>query len=74
MSELTPVSGKFLLDTNVIIAVLEGEGPAISNLKLAGSVFLPAIALGELFFGAAKSGRPNQNANRIEQFVAGLAV
>ena len=35
----------------------------------AAEVFVPAIAIGELYFGAAKSDRPAQNASRIEQFV-----
>jgi hypothetical protein len=49
-----PASGKFLLDTNII---LEGEEAVLSNLDIAPEVFVPAIALGELFFGAANSGR-----------------
>jgi tRNA(fMet)-specific endonuclease VapC len=57
---LTPVNGKFLLDTNVIIALLEGDDAVLSNLDQAPEVFIPAVALGELFFGAAKSGRPSE--------------
>jgi tRNA(fMet)-specific endonuclease VapC len=54
------VNGKFLLDTNVIIALLEGDDAVLSNLDQAPEVFIPAVALGELFFGAAKSGRPSE--------------
>src|ERR1035437_7425371 len=50
-----PANGRFLLDTNIIIALLEGEDAVLSNLDLASEVFVPAVALGELFFGAAKS-------------------
>jgi predicted nucleic acid-binding protein len=50
-----PANGKFLLDTNVIIALLEGDDAVLSNLDQAPEVFIPAVALGELFFGAAKS-------------------
>jgi predicted nucleic acid-binding protein len=49
-------NGKFLLDTNVIIALLEGDDAVLSSLDQAHEVFIPAVALGELFFGAAKSG------------------
>jgi predicted nucleic acid-binding protein len=41
------------LDTNIIIALLEGADTVLSNLDQAAEVFIPAIALGELFFGAA---------------------
>jgi tRNA(fMet)-specific endonuclease VapC len=30
--------------------------------------------LGELFFGAAKSGRPSENTAKVERFAAGRAV
>jgi tRNA(fMet)-specific endonuclease VapC len=71
---LTPASGSFLLDTNILIAILEGEESALSNLDQAAQVFIPAVAIGELFFGAAKSGRPFENARRVEQFASGRAI
>lgn len=74
MSRLTPPSGRFLLDTNIIIALLEGEQRTLSNLDRATEVFVPATALGELFFGAAKSGRPIENLAKIEQFASGRAI
>jgi tRNA(fMet)-specific endonuclease VapC len=57
-----PVNGRFLLDTNIVIALLEGEDAVVSHLDRAREVFLPAVVLGELFFGAAKSSRPSENA------------
>jgi tRNA(fMet)-specific endonuclease VapC len=69
-----PASGRFLLDTNIIIALLEGDDSVLSNLDLAPEVFIPAIALGELFFGAAKSGRPAENTARVERFASGRAI
>ena len=69
-----PANGKFLLDTNVIIAFLEGDEAVLSNLEQAPEVFVPAVALGELFFGAAKSGRPSENADRVERFAAGRTI
>lgn len=43
----------------------------LSNLDLAPEVFVRAVALGELFFGAAKSGRPSENTARVERFASG---
>src|ERR1035441_10245691 len=69
-----PANGRFLLDTNIIIALLEGDDAVLSNLDLAPEVFVPAVALGELFFGAAKSGRPSENTARVERFASGRAI
>jgi hypothetical protein len=64
-------TGRFLLDTNVVIALLEGDQKVMAMLERAPEVFIPAIVLGELFFGAAKSVRRSENAARVERFAAG---
>jgi tRNA(fMet)-specific endonuclease VapC len=69
-----PASGRFLLDTNIVIALLEGDDTVLSNLDQAPEVFIPAVAVGELFFGAAKSGRPSENTARVERFAAGRSI
>jgi tRNA(fMet)-specific endonuclease VapC len=69
-----PVTGRFLLDTNILIAVLAGDETVLSNLDRAAEVFIPAVALGELFFGAAKSGRPGENRARVERFAASSSI
>lgn len=61
------------LDTNVAIAVLRG-GPAqlVERFRrelLVGSLMLPAIALYELRYGVAKSGRREENAERLAVFL-----
>lgn len=61
------------LDTNVVIAVLRG-GPAqlVERFRrelLAGSLALPTIALYELRYGVAKSGRREENADRLAVFL-----
>jgi tRNA(fMet)-specific endonuclease VapC len=71
---LTPANGRFLLDTNIIIALLEGDGAVLDHLELAAEVFIPAISLGELFFGAAKSSRALENTEKVAQFAAGRAI
>jgi tRNA(fMet)-specific endonuclease VapC len=68
------VNGRFLLDTNIIIALLNGDEVVLSNLVQSPEVFIPSIALGELFFGAAKSGRPSENIDRVERFASGRAI
>jgi tRNA(fMet)-specific endonuclease VapC len=73
-SGLTPKTGRFLLDTNIVIALLQGDDGVLSNLDRAAEVFVPAVVLGELFFGAAKSGRPSENTARVERFAAGRTI
>ncbi len=71
---MTPASGRFLLDTNIVIALLEGDDGVLSHLDRVPEIFIPAIVLGELFFGAAKSGRPSENTAKVERFAAGRAI
>ena len=39
-----PASGRFLLDTNIIIALMEGEEAVLTNLDRADEVFISPIA------------------------------
>jgi tRNA(fMet)-specific endonuclease VapC len=66
--------GKYLLDTNIVIALFAEDPSVQKRIAKAAEVFIPAIVIGELFFGAFKSGRPKANSARIENFAAGNAV
>jgi tRNA(fMet)-specific endonuclease VapC len=68
------MSGKFLLDTNIVIAIFAEDLSVQKHIARAGEIFIPAIVIGELFFGAFKSGRPKANSARIENFAAVNAV
>ena len=68
------MSGKYLLDTNIVIALFAEDPSVQKRIAKAAEVFIPAIVIGELFFGAFKSGRPKANSTRIENFAASNAV
>jgi len=68
------MSGRFLLDTNVIIALLEGEAIVKDQFAQADEVFISSIALGELYFGAGKSGQPQTNRARVDDFATDSVV
>ena len=70
MRTLTPASGRVLLDTSIVIAIFDGESAALSHLRQASEVFLPSTVIGELFFGAAKSTRVEENRKKLEDFVS----
>lgn len=64
------MNGRFMLDTNIVIALFAGDADVAASLAAAEEVFIPAVVIGELFYGARKSGRPEENCRRIEQFAA----
>ncbi|RCV65600.1 tRNA(fMet)-specific endonuclease VapC [Methanophagales archaeon] len=68
------MSGRFLLDTNIVIALFAGDPSVEEQLEQAEEVFVPRIVLGELYFGASKSGRAQQNLRRIDEFGFNTAV
>ena len=69
-----PAIGRYLLDTNIVIALLEGEREVVSKLERASDVFIPVVVMGELLFGAARSGRPAENAAKVERLAAGQSI
>ena len=68
------MSGSVLLDTNVVIGILAKNEAILSRLVETEAVFLPSIALGELYFGAFKSAHPDDNAERIDRLTESTAI
>ena len=68
------MSGRFLLDTNIVIALFAEEAAVLEHLAAAEDVFVPAVVLGELYYGARKSERTEANITRIEEFASSAAV
>ena len=68
------MSGKFLLDTNIIISLFAEEKSVLDSLNKAEGVFVPSIVIGELNFGARKSTRVQENLERINRFVASNVI
>ena len=68
------MSGRYLLDTNIIIALFASEASVMQSLNQADEVFMPSIALGELYYGAGKSRRFEGNAGRIEALIVNSVI
>jgi tRNA(fMet)-specific endonuclease VapC len=68
------MNGRYLLDTNIIIALFANEPVVIQQLKTVQEVFVPSIVLGELYYGARHSSRVAENLALIEDFRAASAV
>ncbi|MCK5387503.1 MAG: type II toxin-antitoxin system VapC family toxin [Gammaproteobacteria bacterium] len=68
------MNGKLLLDTNIMIAIFAGDAEVKTSLANANEVFVPSVALGELYYGAHKSSRVEANISRINEFAASSSV
>ena len=68
------MSGSVLLDSNFIVALFEQDPGAQSALLAAERIFVPSVALGELYYGAQKSGRREENVARVDRFAAANEV
>ncbi|MGH8471275.1 MAG: type II toxin-antitoxin system VapC family toxin, partial [Gammaproteobacteria bacterium] len=66
--------GRYLLDTNIVIAIFAAEPAVLQRVATVDEVFVPAIALGELYYGARKSARSEANINRIDEFAGAMAI
>ncbi|HUT12225.1 MAG TPA: PIN domain-containing protein [Thermoguttaceae bacterium] len=68
------MDGKFLLDTNVAIGLLKGDGSILRHLEQETRVLLSTVVLGELYYGARKSTRVEDNLARIHRLAANTVV
>ncbi len=68
------MNGRFLLDTNIIIALFAEDPKVHEHLVNATEVFVPCIAIGELYFGAYKSIKIQENIVRIDEFALNNTV
>ena len=68
------MNGRFLLDTNIVIAIFAKDSGVMGRIGQAAEVFVPSIVLGELFYGARKSHQAPTNLARIEEFASETAV
>jgi predicted nucleic acid-binding protein len=62
------MSGRYLLDTNIIIALFAGEKGVLEAVNQADEFLVPTTVVGELYYGAQKSGKRQLNIARIDGF------
>ena len=65
--------GRYLLDTNAAIALLNGDA-RIAGMLAGADLFLSSIAVGELYYGAYKSSRVAANLAKVAAFVAANVI
>ncbi|MHC9539763.1 MAG: type II toxin-antitoxin system VapC family toxin [Vulcanimicrobiota bacterium] len=68
------MSGKLMLDTNIVISLFAGDERVEKLIGEAEFIVIPAIVLGELYYGAFNSRLKDQNLTRINEFVSACPV
>jgi tRNA(fMet)-specific endonuclease VapC len=66
--------GRYLLGTDIVIALFANDAAARDNLAQAEEVFVPSIVIGELYYGAQKSERAAEYLLRVDEFAARSVV
>jgi tRNA(fMet)-specific endonuclease VapC len=68
------MSGRLLLDTNIVIALFANEAAIIEQIRGVNEVFIPSVVIGELYYGAWRSGHVEANIQRVDGFAAESVV
>jgi tRNA(fMet)-specific endonuclease VapC len=55
----------FLLDTNILTALFSGDSGIADKIDKANAVYIPVIAAGELYYGAAYSAQVKKNLKNL---------
>lgn len=63
------MSGRYLLDTNIAIRILNREVDPEAMRDQGLEAFLCVTVVGELLFGASKSARPDENRARVDRLL-----
>lgn len=60
----------FLLDTNIVVAWLNGDSSIANKVDKAAAVYIPIIVVGELYYGAMYSTQVQKNISKIKILVS----
>jgi tRNA(fMet)-specific endonuclease VapC len=67
-------SSRFLLDTNLIIAILNKDPTVTRRITPDLDIYIPCIAVGEVVAGAHRSSRVEQNLQAVKSLSKALRV
>jgi len=68
------MAGRLLLDSNAVIAFLANDAELRFKIVDADEVFISTTVLGELYYGAAKSSRVEENIAVVDRFARTCSV
>ena len=55
------MNGKYMLDTNIVIAMLSGEQSVVGRAEATDEFYISSTIAGEMFYGAYNSGNVDEN-------------
>ncbi len=64
------MNGEVLLDTNAVIGLFADDPAMHRRLARCSAIVISLVVLGELYYGAIKSKRVDENLKRIERLLA----
>lgn len=59
-----------ILDTNSVIAYINGDSEAARRIELTPELLLPSIVIGEMVYGANESARRDENIELLKKFAS----
>jgi tRNA(fMet)-specific endonuclease VapC len=62
------MSGRYLLDTAIVLALFANDPAVIESIEEIDELFIPSIVIGELYYGARRSGHVVENVARVFEF------
>ena len=68
------MNGRFLLDTNIVIACLSDEPGIVSRINDVDEFFVSSTILGEMLYGAYNSSNVDDNVKRIAVFLGNIGL
>jgi tRNA(fMet)-specific endonuclease VapC len=66
--------GRLLLDTSFVVDLFHGDASARQRVADADEVFLAAVALGELYYGAERATRRHEVLAQINSLAASVTI
>ena len=68
------MNGKYLLDTNIVIALFGEDEHVLKMIQKAKEVYHSAVVIGELYYGAFNSTRKTENLRKIDDYKDEVAI
>ena len=68
------MDGKYLLDSNIVIAALSSDPGVLGRIRDADECFVSSTILGELIYGALNSSNAEANTKRLDTFISTAGV
>lgn len=62
------MNGRYLLDTNIVIALFGEDDQVLKKVQEAQEIYHPAIVIGELYYGAFNSTRKAENLRKVDEY------